>query len=236
MLTISHIWLYFVFLVFPLAFQNAISQTQTDIEYGIGFVGPGQFKVFSKPSIHSKVLAQVQSYDIKFADRLKSESQIPYCIEIVYNDVYGFPILAYSTDSAWINISLDCRKKTNPPTGWVNVKEVSPDVILWGSYWTRGFSINFIDNNPIAFYDSMRGGLINIHHQMKQFDSSSYHMLVEVVKGNWMKVTVESPEPPSDMDEKDVISELGIHYFRTQVWIRFLDDNGRPRVFSASAD
>ncbi len=213
----------------------ACCQIRGDIDYGIGFVEPASCTVYSHRSTRSSIVAVIQGDKIRFASSANWESRIDYAIMIVYNSTYGLPLLGFSTDSQWVKVSLDSRMRTNPPSGWIHLGEIGTEVKLWSQYWFPGFALHFIDKKWEAFYDTIAGGKLDMHQTMPQFDSSSYSLRVVCSRGNWMKVIVESPEPEM-MNDEDIAKELGTKYFHAQAWIRFLNGDGRPRVFGRSND
>lgn len=200
------------------------------IEYGIGaVVSPygiyGSMIFNEKPSMSSKVLATIRRDTIWF-----NESKTPYpcfgrTLVISHNDEFGLPILEFSPDSLWVKVSLDCRKKENPSTGWISINS-RLHLKLWPDFFSEeGVAIYFMKDEWIQFYsvaDSTKSISYKLVYDRK---SPDYSMRVRKVLGRWMEVDLETPStfmiPPEE--QKDIQ--------KIRVWIQFLDENDRPKVW-----
>jgi len=216
-------------------FSLGISQVKDDLEYGIGYLdaayaGGDSLALYQKPSVASKPAAFLQSNKIRFSGELRWVSAYPRCIEVVPREVYGVPILGFSSDSQWVEVSLDCRMLVNPPVAWVWRANPLIHAGLWGGSWQVGCPLHFRESATPAFFDGAFGRPVNIAKALPEFNPADYCMRLLEIRGKWMKVLIQTPTPPLGEDD-EVHPSSAVKTFQAEAWIQFLEENGRPRVW-----
>ena len=157
-------------------------------------------------------------------------------LDVAGVDESGIPILSFASDSAWVKVSLDCGTKQNPPSAWINVSDAEKmgfDVILWNQFFKKDWALTFQCDSVLKFY-SQPSDRYQIFPELSTDQGfPDYCMRVIKTSGAWMQVHLESPsmflEDPS-VRERAYQSKTP----PPRVWIKYLDDRGRPIVWYLS--
>jgi roadblock/LC7 domain-containing protein len=147
--------------------------------------------------------------------------------------VYGLAVLSFSPDSEWVNVSLDCNKEVNPPSAWFNVFDASllnVQIKSWTNFFEKNWTLHFLNNSDIMFYSKYADTTQIFPKLSMDKTRPDYCMRVIKTSGHWMLVYLDSPcNIPVQMDS--------LYQSKNQspkVWIRHIDDRGRPRVWYLS--
>lgn len=143
-------------------------------------------------------------------------------------DEYALPVLSFSPDSQWVNVSFDPRNLSNPQTGWLNIsdsKKAGVQIKYWANFLYLDVAVVFNCDSLMAFY-SRPDESSRIFPELKLFENSNeytYSMKGVDKSGKWMQVYLYSPSPYYSGSEPPASA--------LKVWIKYLDDTGRPRIW-----
>jgi len=145
-------------------------------------------------------------------------------MEFAY-EVEGLPVDRLSEDRRWALAILGIGPDGEPREGWVQVAPGTSTFTQWTSV-LRDRPLFFDDGIEPEFFGSPRGTPVDF-----PLDTgggvptrADYIMHPLQVQGDWMQVRVATP---SDYCASPTDPEVR----QTMVWIRHLDDRGRPRVW-----
>jgi hypothetical protein len=203
-------------------------------EYGIGIAttkSPYNVPLFfmERPSASSRRVAYFHNDTLVFfktRDTVRSFSQM---IETSYEEI-GFSILGYSADSQWVKVTLDCHNRKNSQVGWLPVKTKDLSLRSWTEVFSKGGIFFFIKGEWRAFYS--KPSLSNrIRPKLYARGSKpNYFVYKRAIKGRWMQVELETPTSFCRSND-EVLQEFGVLPRKRIVWIQFLDERSRPRIF-----
>ncbi len=152
-------------------------------------------------------------------------------IAVAYNELYGLPILAFSPDSSWVQISLDCRQLEDPPSAWLNVSDARQEGVqmqLWSTFFSPDEAVYFLDS--ILFYtepnESARASPVLIAGE----NGPDYCMRVLTTSGDWMHVYLETPSTFMT-DEEVRHARYNTPKAPPKFWIKYLNRTGRPLIW-----
>ncbi len=203
-----------------------------DIEYGVGYVSaqipfPDSMIVYSEASFGSTQIAVVQSCTIRVLSPRKTFDCSETTIPVVYNDEYGFPIIGFSPDSSWIKISLDCRNRISPVTGWVSRRTRWLELALWGDWFRKGMPVYFRQPQWNAFY-SQPDTALEVKPVLVVRDSMpDYCMRVVKTVGDWMEVDLQTPST-FELSPEEIARQNTATY---RVWIRYFGRESGLRIW-----
>ncbi len=188
------------------------------LRFGIDQVGKGSF---------------VTSLKLTILSTNSVEGMHERLIEVYRVDEYGLPILDFSSDSEWVRVSLDCRKITNPPSAWlrtVDSNKVTIPIKSWAHFFEVDWPVVFHCDSLMAFY-SDSNETARIFPKLRGHPGEpDYCMRVLSTSGKWMHVYLESPSTfMTDHEARHARYETTDS--PPKVWIRYLDDHGRPRIW-----
>ncbi len=138
---------------------------------------------------------------------------------------FALPVLSFSPDSGWAKVSLDCREQVDTPCAWLNVadaRKAKLKVKSWASFFERDWTVVFLCEDMMGFYSAPYDTCQIFPTLSGDSSESDYWMKVIKTSGNWMLVSLQSPIPSDGVEPIDKFPE---------VWIKYLDDQGRPRVW-----
>jgi len=219
--------------------QSALGQSLADREYGIGIASMPESWQYSsstdtltiraRPSRRSKPVATLSGGALTFPELRTTVRSFERTLEFSYEHG-GFPILAYSPDSAWVLVTLDCHDTTNSQVGWILRKTPKLTVQSWLEILSQGHPCFFLRSSWMAFYRAPdRKHRVESSHLF--YDSIGRYILYpKQIKGRWMQVELETP-PVFCSTEEEVMQQYKVKPRRALLWIEFLDSRGRPRIF-----
>jgi len=150
-------------------------------------------------------------------------------IEVFRVDEYGLPVRAFTPDSEWAEVSLDCKQLEDPPTAWVRIGG-PVRVKFWSEFFGEDWALVFDCDTVKAFYSRPDDGYRIQPKLAGDSDNPDYCMRVVRTFGDWMEVYLETPSTFME-DSKTRQSRYKSANPPTKVWIKYLDDNGRPRIW-----
>ncbi len=224
-----------------------------DVDFGFAYVSLTPWKgtsilLFPSPEKTKQPLASlkygfveykgtnVTNFRLTFGGSDTSEDMYPRLLEIERVDEYGMPVLSFSPDSQWVEVSLDCRQLNNPPSAWLNIanaKRSNIQVKSWTTFFGYDWAIQFLCDSIMAFYSQPNDASRIFPRLTPQADDSTsvdYCMRVLKTAGPWMQVYLESPST-FEGDEDARHARYKSANPPPKVWIRYLDGRGRPRVW-----
>jgi len=155
----------------------------------------------------------ITSYQIMTPDSLA-----PNLVEYGYEES-GMPFDSTDASGRWLRALLGSAPNGTMRTGWVNATQTGVGTIRWAEH---------VSDRPIFFPKPERAAFFASADSTKPVAAprggeDEYAMHPEEVRGPWMRVRLVVP---SDNCEPEPATR------RTrQVWIRYLDDRGRPNVW-----
>ncbi len=212
----------------------SFGQGWADREYGVGIASvesPYQVKLtfYTSPSKHSSRVAFFQAESLTFAKNNLTVRSFDQMVEISYDDI-GFPVLAFSPDSQWVKVSLDCHDLKNKNIGWIPRQTAGLKVQSWTEILSNRSAFFFMKPDWITFY-ARPDKSTQVHPTLNpQGSSPSYQLYRKQIKGRWMQVELETPSSLGKTED-DVLKEYGVKPTKRVVWIQFLDERNRPRIF-----
>jgi len=166
----------------------------------------------------------------KITSNFISDNQL---IEFDY-ETEGLPIQKLFDKEIKVIFGID--KNSNPVYGWVKFNPKSMSFYLWKDYLIEK-ALYFTDSpNMYLFFsipngDTVRFSLTKDTSEYSKYDEKefifNYIMYPIEAQGNWLKVKVVTP---ADYCAKVVNPRKKI------LWVRYLDDNGRPLVWYYTRD
>jgi hypothetical protein len=203
-------------------------------EYGIGIatvtVASGFPLYFhERSSSTSAKVAYFNDDTLIFLKSKKSVRSYDQMVETSEEEI-GFPVLKYSADSQWVKVTLNANLKKNPPTAWIARNTEGLQVRSWTETFWRTGTFFFIRGEWRAFYSNPSMDS-RIHPKLYERHSiANYCMRRKTIKGRWMQVELETPSSFCSSNE-EVFKEFGVIPQKRLVWIQFLDQDYRPRIF-----
>jgi hypothetical protein len=138
-------------------------------------------------------------------------------IEFGYEE-NGLPIDSIAGD--WLRVIYAMTDAGDPRIGWTQRRQ-DTGVRLWREF-LQDHNLFFLDDEKAAFHSSPGGARVPLQLADGANGLPDYTMHPEEVAGPWMRVRLVTP---SDFCSDPVQPK------RDTVWIRFLDERGRPTVF-----
>lgn len=136
--------------------------------------------------------------------------------------------LAFSSDSEWVEVSLDCNNN-NPPKAWININDAKNEnshVRQWFEAFTEYESLQFSCDSSIAFYSEPE---LQKRIYPKILKYNDYSMRKLKTKESWMQVLLFSPSVfgrREDEIKKIIKSSTSC----IKCWIKYLDKLGEPTI------
>lgn len=223
--------------------ERSPAQDWADREYGTGLVAfrtysegpPGTssggilLSFYSNPSERSSKVAVLRSDSLTLVTTGESFSLYQRALEYGYEEV-GFPILEFTADSSWVRVSLDCWDMKNSSTAWLPISSQDLRVFSWTDILGRADAFFFLRERWIQFYSSSDTTTPVDIQLASRYARPNYSMYLKQLRGDWMQVEVETPSSYC-YSEEEVLEMFGVRPRKKTVWIRFLDERGRPRIF-----
>lgn len=212
----------------------SFGQEWANREYGVGIASiesPYQVELifYASPSKQSGSVAFFHAESLTFTKSNSTVRSFGQMIEISYDDI-GFPVLAVSPDSQWVKVSLDCHDLKNKSIGWIPKRTAGLSVQSWAEILSNRSALFFMKSDWISFY-ARPDKSTRVHPKLiRQGSSPNYQLYRKQVTGRWMQVELETPSSFCKTEE-DVLKEYGVKPTKQVVWIQFLDERNRPRIF-----
>jgi hypothetical protein len=159
-----------------------------------------------------------------------------HLIDVEGVDEQALPILSISSDSLWIQVSLDCRVRRNPPTAWLYYYDglaIGAKIKSWTNFFVVDEAVVFICDSMRAFYTEPNSDKRLFPKLAGDSVHADYSMRVIRTSAPWMEVYLYTPSDfPSFVEPREARSQSKNPPPR--YWIRYLDDQGRPRIWYLS--
>lgn len=143
-------------------------------------------------------------------------------LEVGYEE-RALPVMEVEGDGGWLLVSYAFDDGGGMHTGWVDSTDPRLEYVPWSGWLERQGVLFFVAPDSIAFFDGPDGEPIDLAllpgAGSRRFDYGLYPLRTD---GEWMEVRVASPSDYCGADAPAVDA---------QAWIRYLDPQGRPRVW-----
>ncbi len=130
----------------------------------------------------------------------------------------GLPVDSIAGD--WVRVIYAITPAGQPRKGWARRRQ-DTNVRLWREY-LGGRNLFFLDAATASFHSSRDGPSVRLELARGRAGRPDYTMYPDEVSGRWMRVRVVTP---SDQCIDPTNPK------RDSVWIRYIDERGRPLVF-----
>ena len=200
-----------------------------DREYGIGVVKymamyryAARDVILATPSFAADTVATLARDSLCFRRPPVCVRSYDRMIEFDY-EVPGWAILRFSTDSAWVKVTL-APSQPSGPVGWVRLRPDTAIPLLWSQVLPR-HRLFFLRRGEIAFYQ-VPDPKARINRQLVRYSNSDrfdYIMNPLTVRGTWLRVALFSPSAMCEASDLKVTPDT--------LWIQYLTAAQRPRVF-----
>jgi hypothetical protein len=208
------------------------------IDFGIGYFEifaptSDSLMFYSTPESHANPIALLKGTQLTFLRSHIADDITNRLIEIVYNDDYGLPILEISADSNWARVALNPKNKVDTQAAWVSLERVRNDVggwQLWGQFFTPDEPVTFLSDSMMGFYSALDDTMKVFPKLLRSDGEMDYCMRVIQTKGLWMEVYLETPSTFMT----DPVRRHARYESKNpppRLWIKFLDQRGRPRIW-----
>lgn len=191
-----------------------------------GTAPPDTFMIFGDPGTDAAPVARAFHRDYRLVLEATEEGLRDGALEVGYEE-RALPILRSGPNGRWLEVSFAFGSEGEPRTGWVDGGDPRLEQRSWDTWLETQGALFFFDSDSIAFFTAPNGPGLELTLEPAvgtlRYDYAMYPMATpESVRGAWMEVRITSPsdhcsEPDSAREER--------------VWIRHLDDRGRPRVW-----
>ena len=195
-------------------------------EYGIGVIRYAAMDRYQAvdviragPSQRSDTVAVLRRDSLCFTPTrcVRSYEQM---IEFDY-EIPGWALLGFNADSTWARITLSPADSAGP-RGWVALMPDSVEALLWPSILADK-PLFFLKPAFVGFYATPDTATpVNVP-QERLSDPGRYMMTPITRQGDWLRVELRLSTYPCGDTEPDEHPDT--------LWIRFLTEHERPRVF-----
>lgn len=226
--------------------RSLCAQLQHDTvagDYGVGIIsfafspGPGvelpvadTLVIHQLPSSHSPVVARfvfvasgghAWSYLLETGeDDIRSNA-----LEFGY-EVQGLPFDSVAPGGEWVQVIYGTSPRGSAGRGWVRVSAGQTQHRFWAEE-LKEHPLFFLDSDDgLAFYDRPAGARVPVELVRTSWGgelSFDYRLEPLEVEGRWMRVLLVAPNVPCSPARGEPTER--------EVWIEFLDERGRPRVW-----
>jgi hypothetical protein len=213
-------------------------QVLPDWDIGVGFVrippapdGPpgaaaaDTIPILAEPHAAAPLVARAFHREWQLEIEAARPGLVSGALETGYEET-ALPVLETGAGGQWLQVSYAFDSAGTAVTGWVDGTHSAVETVTWTSWLANG-AFFFLEADSIAFYEEPEGPVLTLALVpglgTQRFDYTLYDIRT---RGAWMQVRVASP---SDYCVDDATS--GGSGVATNAWIRFLDEEGRPRIW-----
>lgn len=208
-----------------------------DWDIGVGFVrippapdGPpgtaaaDTFPILAEPRTGAPLVARAFHREWQLEIEAARPGLVSGALETGYEET-ALPVLEAGAGGEWLRVSYAFDSAGTAVTGWVDGTDSAVEIVTWTS-WLASGAFFFLEADSIAFFEEPEGPALPLALEPGQGTQRFDYTLYDIrTQGAWMEVRVASP---SDYCVDDATSaESG----GTNAWIRFLDEEGRPRIW-----
>ena len=191
----------------------------------------GRYRIFLEASGGTIPSGHVPNYH-QFRPKRDVRGNAEY--ELIHTGPMAIGCESVTADSQWFEIITGFTDSTLPPRAWIHRSDVEllpMRVQTWPDLYSHGM-LMFLCDSTRRFYSRPEEGAL-ITPYLKTFDGDTqpdYSMVPLHTEGNWMKVQLYSPDIFGS-DDAWIASIDSSSHPSVSVWIKYLDDRGRPTVF-----
>ena len=201
--------------------RNSVREDYGKFCLSFDFFAEFSLQLFDSPNRDTKPMAQF----VVYKEQTGRNSYV--------RGTYGIAGLEYSADSQWIKISLDNHNFMNPSSAWISisdVKKIGISILSWKEFYKGMRSLYFRYDSAVKFYSRRSfNSYINSLTKKVQYNNFDYSMDVIQSTDEWMEVYLYCPSIFGEEDKQ--VKQRNVSNPPEKVWIRYLDDNGRPQLW-----
>lgn len=173
----------------------------------------------------------------------REEGLVDGALEVGYEE-RALPVLRTTPDGRWLEVSFAFDGDGEARTGWVDANQPNLEHRPWGGWLREQGVLFFADSDSIGFFTAPDGERRELSLEpsvgRRGYDYVMYPVAPERDSEDtdgdpWMEVRVVSPSDfcagpdPESAPDRDSASDSLVE---ERVWIRYLTDDGRPRVWT----
>ena len=208
-----------------------------DWDIGVGFVrippapdGPpgtaaaDTFPILAEPQTGAPLVARAFHREWQLEIEAARPGLVSGALEVGYEET-ALPVLETGVGGPWLRVSYAFDSAGTAVTGWVDGTDSAVETVTWTSWLANG-AFFFLEADSIAFYEESEGPVLTLALEPGQGTQRFDYTLYDIrTQGAWMEVRVASPSDYCVDDATSAESDS------TNAWIRFLDGEGRPRIW-----
>lgn len=200
------------------------------------------FRILSAPRSGAPAVGRVFHRGFRLIVEAREEELVDAALEVGYEE-RALPVFRSGPEGRWLEVSYAFDGDGEPRTGWVDRNHPVLEHRSWDGWLRETGVLFFLDTDSIAFFAAREGNLRDLTLEpmvgSRRYDYAMHPVVREGASegadGNpWMEVRVVSPSngcagPDPEVDaDRDSVSGSSL---RERVWIRYLTEDGRPRVW-----
>jgi hypothetical protein len=191
-----------------------------------GTAATDTFPILAEPRSGAPLVARAFHREGQLEIEAARPGLVSGALEVGYDET-ALPLLETGDGGPWLRVSYGFDSDGAAATGWVDGTDSAVETVTWANWLANG-AFFFLEADGIAFYEEPEGAVLTLPLEPGQgtqrFDYTLYNIRTQ---GAWMEVRVASP---SDYCVDAPSGESGVAS-GTNAWIRFLDEEGRPRIW-----
>lgn len=184
--------------------------------------------VFQAPAAGAPIVARFimqwpEAFSWAYALEAEEAGVEGNALEFDYEEL-GLPVDSLAPGGDWVRVTYGFTAAA-PRYGWVRREEGRTRLILWERELIEGgrHLFHLGPAEEMALYDRPGGERVRVEITTAEGSIPDHRLEPLEVVGRWMKVRVVTPDNSCQFDEGPTREEI--------VWIEYLDERGRPRVW-----
>lgn len=192
------------------------------------------FRILSAPRSDAPPVGRAFHEDFRLFVEASEEGLVDGALEVGYEE-QALPVLRSAPDGCWLEVSFAFDGDGEPRTGWVDRDHPGLEYHSWDGWLREQGALFFADPDSITFFTAPDGDPrerpLEPTAGSLGFDYAMYPVSPDAGSRSaggerWMEVRVVSPS--DHCSDPDSAPESSLE---ERVWIRYLTDAGRPRVW-----
>lgn len=215
-------------------------------DYGVGIISfafspaPGvdlpaadTLVIYQRASVQSPVVARFlfvapEALVWSYALETNEDDVQSNALEFDY-EVQGLPLDSVTSGGEWVRVIYGMSARGVAHRGWVPAGVGQTQHLFWTEHLAENFLFFLRGEQSIVFFDRLDGERLQLELERSSIGSDpafDYRLEPLEVDGRWMRVRVVTPNVPC--------SPVQVEPRERVVWIEYLDERGRPRVWYAT--
>lgn len=200
------------------------------------------FRILTDPRPDARAVGRAFHRGYRLYLEAREEGLLDGVLEVGYEEL-ALPVLRTAPDGRWLKVSFAFDGDRETRTGWVDSNHPNLEHRSWDDWLCERGVLFFVDPDSIAFFTAPNGERRELALEPSVGSRGYDYVMVpvapesdseDVVGDPWMEVRVVSPSdycagPDPDAEpDRDGASDAPVEQ---RAWIRYLTDDGRPRVW-----